>query len=75
MNFITEALNKFIDMLTTVWDVLTHVFNSFYLLLRNLSKYITTLQQLINYIPATYQAILIATVAISIVFLVTNRGE
>lgn len=71
-----------IGFLKSVWDSLTgviefviHGIGSLLWLLTQIPTYIAALIQLIAQIPTVYQGILIATITITVIFLITGRGK
>lgn len=52
-----------------------HGIESLIKLLVSLPLYIETLMTAVAYIPAIYQGVILATIGISVIFLITGRGK
>lgn len=71
-----------LNFFESIWGTVTaliafvvHGIESLIKLLINLPLYIETLTTAIAYIPAVYQGVILATIGISVIFLITARGK
>lgn len=68
--------------LGAIWDAVSglitfvvHGVESLLTLLTLIPQYLAALINLIAYLPTLYQGAIIATISVSIIFLITNRGK
>ena len=71
-----------LNLLKEIWNIVINIVNfvihsiqSIFILLANIPRFINYLTAIISEIPSIYQAIMLVTLTISIVFLIINRGK
>lgn len=71
-----------LTFLTNVWNAIEgiisfiiHGIESLVILMLKIPTYIAMLTNLIAEIPATYQAVILATISLSVIFFISNRGK
>lgn len=75
MSTILNWIQNLWGIANSLINFVIHGIESLISLLTNLPEYITTITTAISYLPQIYQGILLATIGVSIIFLITNRGK
>lgn len=68
-------LENIINSITGLVMFAVNTLQSLMLLVTKIPTYTAMLIEIISQIPITYQAIITATISLSVIFLITNRGK
>lgn len=75
MTQIAEWIKEFGLAITAIFTFAYNAIESLISLFVHLPAYLNTITQAISYIPQVYQSVLLATIGITVIFLITNRGK